>query len=270
MKKLTKQELKVAKLDEGTPDKYRLDFGDFVRSSEGQPLFRVVYNKVFTLQNGDTVRSGDKGGYIWSYNALSQFGKAAVLGDAQVSGDSRIMGNSLVINSRIESSNLEEAVRVLSSTVKNSYLKGSHNMQEVTILYSHIVGSGKLHNCKLKRVDFFGSLVVTKGSSISDLETTGSFHFTQHPARIKESSDAISITGFGSAEGVVTAYRGLIEGKKTIVVTRGCFSGTLEEFKAAVIAAYGEGDDHQFGIEYLALIKAIKLRLGKKGRYIRH
>ena len=57
----------------------------------------------------------------------------------------------------------------------------------------------------------------------------------------------------GSEHGTLTWYRG----KTGILVNRGCFSGTLEEFDAAVTKTHG---DNQYGREYRSLIEFIRLR----------
>jgi hypothetical protein len=57
----------------------------------------------------------------------------------------------------------------------------------------------------------------------------------------------------GSQKGTLTYYRT----KKGIGVSRGCFSGTLEEFESAVNEKHG---DNQYGHEYRHLIAFIKKR----------
>ncbi|MFT8366250.1 MAG: hypothetical protein ABF623_10370, partial [Gluconobacter cerinus] len=57
----------------------------------------------------------------------------------------------------------------------------------------------------------------------------------------------------GSEMGTLTWYRA----KEGMRVNRGCFSGTLDEFEAAVIKTHG---DSQNGKEYRCLIEFIRLR----------
>lgn len=55
-------------------------------------------------------------------------------------------------------------------------------------------------------------------------------------AEILKSTDWLSFTGFGSTQGTVTAYR--VKGGD-MHVTRGCFTGTLDQFEARVNSEYG-------------------------------
>jgi hypothetical protein len=58
----------------------------------------------------------------------------------------------------------------------------------------------------------------------------------------------------GSENGTLTAF---LDSKKQIIVTRGCFIGTLDEFEATVAAKHG---DSRIGQEYRLLDQVIRLR----------
>ena len=60
----------------------------------------------------------------------------------------------------------------------------------------------------------------------------------------------------GSENGTLTA---VLADDGVIYVTRGCFEGTLEEFREAVEETH-KHDDSQFYKEYLAIIEVIKAR----------
>ncbi|KOQ93301.1 hypothetical protein, partial [Pluralibacter gergoviae] len=65
----------------------------------------------------------------------------------------------------------------------------------------------------------------------------------------------ITIGPIGSENGFLTAFR---QKDNSIIVRRGCFSGTIEEFESAVKERH-VGNEH--GEIYLALIPVIKMRL---------
>ncbi|HCU0191123.1 TPA: hypothetical protein OUE07_004447, partial [Citrobacter koseri] len=67
----------------------------------------------------------------------------------------------------------------------------------------------------------------------------------------------ITIGPIGSENGFLTAFR---QKDNSIVVSRGCFSGTIDEFESAVKERHGDSKHAQI---YLALIPVIKLRLGE-------
>ena len=75
-------------------------------------------------------------------------------------------------------------------------------------------------------------------------------------AQVSGDAQAIWFSNVGSEGGTLTAYRT----ENGIGVTRGCFTGTLDEFEAAVLARHG---DNQVAREYALLIEFIKLRLTK-------
>ncbi|AXF75527.1 hypothetical protein LU604_14765 [Erwinia tracheiphila] len=67
----------------------------------------------------------------------------------------------------------------------------------------------------------------------------------------------ISIGPIGSENGFLTAFR---QRDNSIMVRRGCFSGTIDEFESAVNDTHS---DNQHGDIYRALILVIKLRLAE-------
>lgn len=76
-------------------------------------------------------------------------------------------------------------------------------------------------------------------------------------ARVASNDDWCSFTGFGSAYRTTTAYTGTT----SILVTCGCFNGTLDEFRAAVISTHG---DNKHARLYLGIANMIELRLTKE------
>ena len=61
-------------------------------------------------------------------------------------------------------------------------------------------------------------------------------------------------TKVGSKNGTLTAFQ---DKDKNILVTRGCFIGTIDEFEKAVVEKHGNGNTAQ---EYNLLIAFIKLK----------
>ncbi|WP_248623195.1 hypothetical protein [Citrobacter koseri] len=74
-------------------------------------------------------------------------------------------------------------------------------------------------------------------------------------ARVSGNAHWITIGPIGSENGFLTAFR---QKDNSIVVSRGCFSGTIDEFESAVKERHGDSENAQI---YLALIPVIKLRL---------
>ena len=74
-------------------------------------------------------------------------------------------------------------------------------------------------------------------------------------ARVSGDSSFISIYPIGSENGTLTAYN---TKNGEIFCNRGCFGGSLKEFKKAVKANHG---DNEHGQAYILAIKLIKLRI---------
>ncbi|MGL9721647.1 hypothetical protein [Symbiopectobacterium sp.] len=73
-------------------------------------------------------------------------------------------------------------------------------------------------------------------------------------ARASGDDDWITISPIGSENGALTAFR---QKDESIIVRRGCFSGTIEEFEAAVNNHHG---DNRSGEIYRHVISLLKLR----------
>ncbi|HCM2250931.1 TPA: hypothetical protein N3C93_000600 [Salmonella enterica subsp. enterica serovar Agbeni] len=76
-------------------------------------------------------------------------------------------------------------------------------------------------------------------------------------ARVYGAEHYITVGPMGSEGGTLTAFR---QADNSIVVTRGCFRGTIEEFVAAVIERHGET---HYAAEYGIVIKLIEARLAE-------
>ena len=76
-------------------------------------------------------------------------------------------------------------------------------------------------------------------------------------ARVEQCTDLFWISIIGSENGTYTAFKNKDGG---ILVNRGCFSGTLEEFKDAV----NKHHEGKFNQEYQLVIELTKLRLGQQ------
>ncbi|MDN6110446.1 MAG: hypothetical protein L0I83_08195, partial [Enterobacterales bacterium] len=74
-------------------------------------------------------------------------------------------------------------------------------------------------------------------------------------ARVYGNAHHITVSPIGSEGGCLTAFR---QKDNSIVVRRGCFSGSIEEFEDAVNATHG---DSKYAEQYKIVIALIKSRL---------
>lgn len=77
-----------------------------------------------------------------------------------------------------------------------------------------------------------------------------------HYRTIQEDTRYLTMGPVGSESGTMTAF---LADNGVIYVTRGCFEGTLEEFREAVEETH-KHENSQFYREYLAIIEVIKAR----------
>lgn len=92
-------------------DKYEIDINDFklinqfsgeendskeIPSTDYVKVFRIIALREITLITGKRIKKGDKGGYIESYENLSQVGSCWVDDNAMVWGNARVRGYAIV------------------------------------------------------------------------------------------------------------------------------------------------------------------------------
>lgn len=222
----------------------------------------ITLHRIEALVNFGNVKQGDLGGWIESESNLSQTGNAWVSGNASVfnnahvydnahvSGNAQISGNSHVYdNARIYDSawvygNAQASgntqVSGNSHIYDNAWVAGNTRVYENT----QVSGSASIFN----NVHVYGNAWVAGNASVfNNARVAGN-------AQINASYDLMIFCNVGSENGVLTAYRT----KDGIGVTRGCFTGSLAEFEAAVKQRHG---DNQYGKEYAMLVEVIKFKL---------
>ena len=70
--------------------KYRIDEQDFREISDGTRVYRIVALADF-LPSAGSVRIGDRGGFVGSYDNLSQVGTCWLFGDSMVFGKATVI-----------------------------------------------------------------------------------------------------------------------------------------------------------------------------------
>ncbi|ECK7390658.1 polymer-forming cytoskeletal protein [Salmonella enterica subsp. enterica] len=103
----------------------------------------------------------------------------------------------------------------------------------------------------------FGNAWVSDNARVSgNVRVSGNARVSDN-ARVCGAAHYITVGPIGSEGGTLTAFR---QADNSIVVTRGCFRGTIEEFVAAVIERHGET---HYAAEYGIVIKLIEARLAE-------
>ena len=205
-------------------DKYKLTTN--TKEVYGRVLYRIKALKDF----GDIVK-GELGGWVEAEKNLQVSGNAWVYGNAQVSGNAgvfgnaRVYGNAQVYGDARVSGNAQ--VYGDAQVFGNAWVSGDAGVYGDALVYGNALVSGN-------------------AGVYGDARVYGN-------ARVY--SDALFwISKIGSENGTLTAF---LDKDQNLCVTRGCFCGTLKEFKKAVKEKH---ENTALGLEYKAAIKLIELR----------
>lgn len=236
--------------------KYELLKDDTVTLPSGKVLYRIRS----LVELDPFLLPGDLGGYIESTKNLDQngvawvhdnarvydnaivSGKAHVFENAEVYGNAKVYGNALVRgNAKVYGNawicgraNVFDNVRVYD----RAEVYGDAFVRDDAQIYGRASVRG---NAKVTgNADLYGNIIVDGNVCVGN------------DAMVKSRNDIQWFSNVGSECGTLTAYRTV----KGVSVTRGCFSGTIDEFKTAVIEKHGT---NIYGRHYQTLIDAIEL-----------
>ena len=206
--------------------KYEIIYSDSIEFM-GFTLYRIRALKDFS-----NVNSGDLGGYICDYENLSQYGdawvscNAWVYGDALVSGDARVSGNARVSG--------DARVYDDAWVSGNALVSGNARVSGNAWVYGNALVSGNAWVYGDARV--YGDALVSGD------------------AKVYGQISIITILDIGRERGCLTMH---LDSKIGVRVTRGCFTGTIEEFLSAVEKTHG---DNMYGKIYRTAIEMAKIQ----------
>lgn len=179
----------------------------------------ITVYRIEALKSFNNVKEGDIGGFIESYDNLSQEGNCWVYGDSSVYDNAHVCGDSKIMKGSIIKS--------------NTYIRNSEIKCESIISDNSVIDSSEIINSNIL------------DASIKDLKING--------GNITSKNDYIVVKGLGSRNDRTVFYLNKYD---KILVTCGCFFGTLKEFKKQV--KYTHADNKKFKNEYLGMIKIVK------------
>ena len=245
---------------------------------DGTVVYRIRALKTFdTICN--PVRKDDLGGWIQSEKNLSHDGTAWVSDGAIVRDDAQVRDSSWVSGSAVVSKNaicagraiivgmarvtgnsvIHEDARVegLACISENADIGGRAWILDRVKIRGDATVRGKTWVCEkaqLAEGAFVDGSVYIKGSAlVAWTRITGTARL-EGTAYIDGPDDLLLVGPIGSRHDTTTIYA---DSKNRVIVTTGCFTGTLTEFEAAVTAKHG---DNHHGEEYKALIALARIR----------
>ena len=207
--------------------------------------------------------------------AAKVFGKAVIGGNASISGDAKVYGNAVIfgdVNVRCNAVVYGEA-----HVGENAVISGYAKVYGYAYIhgYTTIAGKAKVYG----KANISGESLIGLDAEICGY--TGIAGTAQIYGKITPSKDPIMITGgdfpmntlikspedflilasMGRARSTLTVF---VDNDGNLSCTRGCFNGTLDQFRAAVKKRHG---DNKYGREYLTTISYIKNVFRQRGRY---
>ena len=226
-------------------------------------LRRIRYLRNIPLHS---IRSGDLGGWLEKEENLSHEGDCVVLEEAMVYQDARIYGKAVVYQkARIYgSATIHENACVFGEAriYEHAKVSGSAEVWDRSNIHgeSYISGTARVY----EKADVSGSTYIYGTARIHGrAHISGKAHIfgsaeVRDNALISIPKDIVWFSNVGSERGTLTAFR--VSGGG-IWITRGCFSGTLDEFLQASLKKHGE--DSWYHQEYSILAKAILHRFNQ-------
>ena len=235
--------------------KYEILKDEFIEL-DGRKLYRIKALKDFR-----DVRKGTVGGYIESEQNLSQEGDAWVSGNAQVYDNARVSGDAQVYGYAWVSGNAQ--------VYDNAQVYGNARVSGDAQVYGDAWVSGNAQVYDNARV--YGDAWVSDNARISgDAQVYGNARvsgdaqvygyawvygnaWVSDNARVLNSHSVVWFSNFGTENGTLTVYCG----KNGLIATRGCFTGSVEEF----LAKSAKVHDEKTKREYELLIEVARSRL---------
>ena len=211
------------------------------KNFDGVTLYRVV-----AIEEFGSVRKGDIGGFVQSVNNLSQYGLAWVYDDARVTGDAQVGEDACVSQDACVS--------------ERAYLGGSACVSERAYVGGRAIVS--------ERACVEGSAIVSADSNIGGRAYVGGQAYVGGYTRVDGGThiggrayvtgdNIVTVSNIGSRNATLTATT---DKSGQILLFAGCFSGTIDQFIAAVKKKHA-GTVHERN--YMAAIEFIKVRLSK-------
>ena len=260
--------------------KYELLRDDTVKSAAGETLYRIRSLRSFVDVTGD-VKEGDLGGYIagehnldhggdaWVFYGARVFGDACVFDNARVydkakvSGDAQVYGNARVY----DNAKVHGDARVLGSS--QVYCRARVYSKALVYDNARVSGNARVYGCAWVNgkalvsgyTQVYGEAQVTgEARVIGDVRVFGGARvygdaWVCGEARISEAGQILIIGPLGSRNASATFFR---DKYNQILVSTGCYTGTLAEFRKRVKQVHG---DNEYGQSYMAAIAYVKKSL---------
>ena len=210
----------------------------------GVTLHRIKALKDFgDVKNFGDVKKGDLGGWIEKEENLNQVGTAWIFNDASVSGDARVSGNAIVSG--------------------NAWVYGDAWVSDNARVYDRawVSDNARVYGNAIVSVNarVSGNACVSDNARVYGNAWVSGNTNLYGDADVFKKTHYLNIGAIGSRFGFTTFFRNVGQG---IMVSCGCFLGTIEEFKEKVKETHG---DNKHAQAYLKACELAELQIDLSG-----
>lgn len=249
------------------------DIGGYVESLDNLHHSSWVFDYGIVCDNAKLYENSSVAGTAKVYGRAEMhenakvYENAIVFDSVIVSGDVKIYGNSTVCgNARLyDKVEVYDRASISGNCIMENRakayncatIKGYATINDYVEVFGHAYISGAAELQDLVRV--YDNVTVTNNITLSgdsniSGDTTLNSNFTIKDGFITSDNDICWFANFGSSNRTTAFFYGIDE---KIIVTCGCFYGTLDEFEAKVIKTHG---DTKYAKEYLTMIKLVEIK----------
>ena len=221
--------------------KYELT-SETTQTINGETLYRIK-----ALRDFGNIRAGNLGGFIGAERNLSQENSCWVSGDARVSGNARVFGDAQIYGNAWVYGNAQ--------VYGNTWISGDARVFGNARVFGDAQIYGNAWVCGNAQVS--GDARVSGNTWISGNTRVFGDAQIYGNARVSKPDHIITFSGFGRGSRTTTAFKTEL----SFSISCGCFSGTLEEFRAAISETHG---DNKFGREYKLITDLIELHFSEE------
>lgn len=233
-------------------------------TNETKKVGSVTLHRIRALKDFGNVFKGELGGWLESEANLDHKGNCWVEGNAMVYGNAlirknaRVAGNAVVEGNAIVSDYAEISGNAY--VAGYSVVRGHANVDCHAFVSDYAEISGNAYVAGRARVEgassVKGKATITGLAYVMDVRLSGNTTLKGN-ACVLDEDDYLTIQPIGSENGALTAFRTICG---NVEVVRGCFIGTLDEFKEAVKKKHA---GTKYEKEYELVIELIENRLLK-------
>lgn len=239
-------------------EKYKLDKTDTI-SVKGHKLYRII-----SLVDMTFVSKGEKGGYIEKESNLSQEGNAWVgdnawvFGDACVYGDACVSGNAQVFD--VAQVCMDARIHGLAQVYENARVYGNACVSGSAKIFNYAQVFGESIVDEMAKIYgnayVYGCAKVYGGAQVYGYTRVNGNARISDDANICWTDEYFCVQSFGSCNRTTTFFRT----KDCWLVNCGCFKGTVEQFRKAVVKTHGNS---LIAKEYMMIADLAELRIDR-------